>query len=388
MTGEPVRPGYGRSSLADLLPGLASHLDVPGHQDDVLGLPSSRRYVVVLVDGLGRQLLHRSAAEAPYLAGLLDRDGAVVGNRITAGVPSTTATSLTSLGTGLAPGRHGMVGYSYRLPGTSTVLNTLAWDADVDPVALQPQPTVFERALAAGVRVSSVGPTRFEHSGLTRAALRGPVFLGVREDWPAERRIAAVVDAASTGSRTLVYAYERRLDHAGHVHGCGSTTWRSELRRVDDYCARLRASLPSDVVLIVTGDHGMVDVPPEHRVIVEDTPQLRIGVAGLAGEGRFRQLYLDQAVTGSEAERQSERLAGRWAEVLGDRAWIRTRSAAIDDGWFGAVAESVVERYGHVLVAMRDDWAVMTRAFPRELDLVGMHGSLTAAEMDVPLLCD
>jgi hypothetical protein len=41
-----------------------------------------------------------------------------------------------------------------------------------------------------------------------------------------------------------------------------------------------------------------------------------------------------------------------------------------------------------VLVAMRTDWAVMTRQFPRELSLVGMHGSLTAAEMTVPLFVD
>ena len=64
---------------------------------------------------------------------------------------------------------------------------------------------------------------------------------------------------------------------------------------------------------------------------------------------------------------------------------MRTRDEAIDDGWFGPVEEDLRERYGHVLVAMRDDWAVMTRQLPRELTLVGMHGSLTAGEMLVPL---
>jgi hypothetical protein len=52
------------------------------------------------------------------------------------------------------------------------------------------------------------------------------------------------------------------------------------------------------------------------------------------------------------------------------------------------VDDDLRERYGHVLVALRNDWAVMTRTLPRELMLVGMHGSLTAEEMLVPLLID
>jgi hypothetical protein len=102
------------------------------------------------------------------------------------------------------------------------------------------------------------------------------------------------------------------------------------------------------------------------------------GLDALAGEGRFRQLYVDREPVPA--------VAARWADRLGDKAWVLTRDEAIEAGWFGAVDPDLVERWGHVLVAMRTDWAVMTRQFPRELSLVGMHGSLTAAEMAVPLL--
>jgi hypothetical protein len=372
---EMVVPAYGRSTLGELMPSIGAHLGVPGCRDDVLGLPSAQRYVVVLVDGLGWHLVRRAMAGAPYLSWLLGE-----GRPITSGVPSTTATSLASLGTGLPPGRHGIVGYTSRVPGTGEILNALTWESDLVARAYQPKPTFFERAAAAGVRVSSVALERFEASGLTEAALRGAEFVPFADEKAEDDRIDLVVAAAGRGDRSLVYAYERELDHCGHVLGCESPAWLSQLQRIDAMCERLRDALPDDVRLVITGDHGMVDVPTDHQIVAEDEPQLMRGVSALAGEGRFRQLYVDHG--------SATKVANRWRERLGDLAWVRTRDEAVEDGWFGPVEDDLRERYGHVLVAMRGSWAVMTRQFPRELSLVGMHGSLTPAEMAVPLFTD
>ena len=372
---EQVLPAYGSASLVDLMPSIGAHLGVPGCRDDVLGLPAASRFVVVLVDGLGWNLLRRNARDVPYLASLLGE-----GRAITVGVPSTTATSVASLGTGLVPGQHGMVGYTSRVPSTGEILNALTWESDPMPSAYQPKPTFFERATAARVAMSSVALRRFQHTGLTEAALRGADFVPYAENTPVELRTALTVTAARRGSRSIVYAYDRELDHHGHGHGCESAIWREELIRADARCAELRDTLPSDVRLVITADHGMLDVPADHRIIVEDEPQLMAGVTALAGEPRFRHLYVDHD--------RPRRVADRWRERLSSRAWVHTRDEAIDQGWFGTVDSELRERYGHVLVAMRDDWAVMTRQLPRELTLVGMHGSLTPAEMLVPLLID
>ena len=228
--------------------------------------------------------------------------------------------------------------------------------------------------------VSSVGMARFERSGLTEAALRGAEFVPFQHEHQEDRRIDLVVAAARRGDRSLVYAYERELDHSGHRAGCGSQEWLDHLIRIDAMCRRLRDALPDDVRLIVTGDHGMVDVPVECQLIAEDEPQLMAGVSALAGEGRFRQVYVDHD--------DPRAVARRWQDRLRDWAWVRTREEAVDEGWFGLVDDALLERYGHVLVAMRGSYAVMTRQLPRELDLVGMHGSLTPVEMTVPLCCD
>lgn len=372
-------PPYGHGTLADLLPSIGAHLGLGG--GDVLGLPPGNRWVVLLVDGLGAVQLADHADHAPYLASLLRGEG---DHRpfdgFTAGVPSTTVTSLTSLGTGTVPGRHGIIGYSCRNPRSGQFLNMLTWEGEDDPTALQPHPTYLRRAVEAGIDVGVVAPARFENSGLTAVSLEGGRFSPVHDEGDEDQRIHLTRAAAAASDRTLVYAYERELDHTGHSMGVASPDWRRHLRRIDAMAERMRDELPEDVRIVVTGDHGMIDVAAEERLVVEDTPTLQRGVEMVAGEGRFRQLYTEPG--------QTSAVLSRWQAELGERALVVTREQAVEEGWYGPVDEEVLSRYGDVAVAMLGTWAVMTRTLPGELGLVGMHGSLTAAEMLVPLVVD
>ena len=368
-----VVPAYESTTLGELMPSIGAHLGVSGFTQDAFRLPQSARYVVVLIDGLGWNLLRRAAREAPFLASLLGS-----AQPITSAVPSTTVTSLASLGTGLPPGQHGLVGYTSRVPATGEILNALTWESDPSPTAYQSKSTFFERATETGIAVTSVALARFRGTGLTVAALRGASFVPFSEDSAEDLRIALIAEAASRGDRSVVYAYERELDHCGHVYGCNSGTWLDQLARIDAMCERLRAALPPQVTMIITADHGMIDIPPDQRIVAEDDPALMAGVSALAGEGRFRQLYVDHEAPQLVAE--------RWRARLGEVAWVRTRDEAIEEGWFAATDDGLRDRWGHVLIALRGDWAIMTRAFPREFTLIGMHGSLTPAEMLVPLI--
>ena len=163
----PILPSYGESSLADLSSSILASLtgDPAGN---VLGLPETGRACLLIIDGLGLELLRAHQAAAPFLAEL-----AFNSRPLTAGFPSTTVTSLGSIGTGLPPAAHGMLGYQVAIPGTGKLLNGLNWPKDVDPVEWQPRPTIFERAFAAGVSATYVAPRGYEKSGLSMAALRG-----------------------------------------------------------------------------------------------------------------------------------------------------------------------------------------------------------------------
>ena len=354
-----------------MLPAVVAALGPPGWSA-AIELPAAPSYVVFLIDGLGWYLLRRHRDVAPYLNSLAD-----AASPITCGVPSTTATSLTSLGTGLAPGQHGVVGFTSRIPGTDTLLDALRWHPPVDPRQWQPHETVFGRARASGIAATTVSRRAFRGSGLTVASQRGAEYVGA--DTPGER-ISATVHASSS-PESVVYVYEGELDATGHARGCRSWAWEHQLGVVDSFAQRLREALSAQTALVVTADHGMVDVGPDDRLDVDEQVELLEGVRLVGGEARFRHVYCAAGAV--------DDVRAAWAESLGDRALVLSREDAVARGWFGEVDPAVRPRLGDVVAASLGTHAVVsTSRFEHEAKLVGFHGSLTADEMLVPLLVD
>lgn len=372
-------------TLADVLPALARSLGVPLGEGtgvssgvggpggvDALVVPPARRAVVVLIDGMGHELLLRRRGHAPFLRSLLDRTTSVP-----AGFPTTTATSMGSFGTGLRSGQHGLLGYEVLDPDRDQVFNELSWEDGPVPELWQPHETVFERVAAAGVTTTRVGPGFFDGSGLTRAALRGGSFVAART---LQDRVDATVSAVRASERALVYLYWGDLDKIGHVHGCESWQWGEELESIDRALAQLLERLPDDCSLTITADHGMVDVQPEHRVDVATTAGLADGLRHVAGEPRALQLH---CLPGARDD-----VLATWRAVLGDRADVVTREALVGQGLFGEVAPHLLPRLGDLLVLSRAGHCVVDsrRHRPELIALIGLHGSTTADEVDVPVM--
>jgi Type I phosphodiesterase / nucleotide pyrophosphatase len=366
----PVLPAYGETTLADLGASLLASLGVGG-EPNALGLPAADRACLLVIDGLGSDLLDANPAAAPFLSRL-----SASGRVLTAGFPATTVTSLSSLGTGRPPGQHGLLGYQVRVPDTGRLLNGLRWDKSVDPVAWQPGATIFERAAAAGIGAFRVAHGSFERSGLSEAAMRGADYRAANTPGALVARTAGALAGRSRG---LAMVYTGDLDGTGHACGCTSDAWQFQLGHADKLAEQLADALPAGVPLYITADHGMVDVPAERRADADQVAALRAGVALLGGEPRARHVYASPGAAGE--------VLAAWRETLGETAWIVSREQAVDEGWFGPVDCRVAGRLGDVIAAARGDSAVVaTVAEPRESALLGMHGSLMAADQRVPLL--
>jgi predicted AlkP superfamily pyrophosphatase or phosphodiesterase len=177
----------------------------------------------------------------------------------------------------------------------------------------------------------------------------------------------------------VTYVYDGDLDWTGHRYGVDSPQWRAQLAAIDASVEQLREALDPGVRLVVVADHGMIDSPVSSRIDVDEHLELRSGVHLLGGEARFRHLYCAGGAV--------EDVLATWRGHLGDRAEVLSRDEAIERGWFGPVVSQVRPRLGDVVVAARDDVAVMsTTDFPYENMLIGLHGSLTAVEMEIPIL--
>ncbi|MEV4555045.1 nucleotide pyrophosphatase/phosphodiesterase family protein [Nonomuraea wenchangensis] len=367
-------PGYGGGSLADLPGALLAALGVPEParpENARLTLAPADSVCLFLVDGLGADLLRAHPEAAPFLSSLTART-------LTAGFPATTVTSLCSLGTGMTPGEHGMLGLTLAVPGTGHLFNCLRWSLpggqSMDPEQWQPAKTVYQRAAEAGVRPSYVAPAEFENTGLTRAVYRGVRYLAADT---VDERIARVHEALRE-PHAHVTVYYGDLDAAGHMTGWGSDEWLHQLAVVDDMAARLAEGLPPGSALYVTADHGMVNAT--EKVDAEQVPELMEGVALLGGEARARHVYTEPGAARHVLE--------AWAETFHGKAWVVSRQEAVDSGWFGPrVREEWLERIGDVVAVPHDGLAIIAPSRHRiEALFTGYHGSMTAAEQNVPLL--
>jgi hypothetical protein len=371
--GDPLR-----GSICDVLPSAAALLSVSGSVD-MLGVTewvgNVRRVAVVLVDGMGRHLLPELAADAPLLASVLADDAGRL-DELACTFPSTTPTSLASLGTGVAPGEHGILGFNVKLPDSDQVLNHIRWRDDPPPTQWQPVPTWFERLERAGISARAVLPAAFIGSGLTEAAYRGAQFVAAKTD---DDYAELVVDQLRAAPG-LVYAYTAVLDTAAHAFGIGSAEWQAAAADVDALVTRLVEALPPDAALLVTADHGGLNVPKHRRIDLDADSRLSAGVRVVAGEPRVRYLHTEPGAASD--------VIATWSELLNGRADVRSRDDAVAAGLFGNVRPDHLPRIGDVVVMCLGDTAVLASAHeaPEWAQLVGFHGAATPAEMAIPLI--
>ena len=369
-------PDYGRRDLGAVLSGALASVgaaDAVAGRDakadqSRLGLGSYRHVVVVLLDGLGKLQFAPWQGHTPFLR-------SVTRKSLTSGYPSTTASSLALLGTGRPAGQTGMLGYTVRNPRTGALANLVSWHGAYDAHDWQPYPSLLETGTAAGIHVTAIGKQRFAGSGLTLAALRGGTFVGAEG-------IDARVDAALQAAKRpgVTYLYWAEIDKAGHHHGWGSDAWIAELEEAERGLRRLAASLPRSTAMVATADHGMVNIAGAPRWDVATDPVLRDGVELVAGEPRALHVHLRDGEAADAA-------AARWSEHLGDAAVVATRDEARAAGLFGTMDPHVEERVGDLVVAMAGRATVVDSRTqsPASLELLGVHGSLTPEELQVPL---
>ncbi|MFT4051849.1 MAG: alkaline phosphatase family protein [Microbacterium sp.] len=365
----PTDPS-GARSLTGVVPQILASLT--GRPD---WFPAASSAILVLVDGLGRGNLAARSGHARFLTSrMAKRDAARTV------FPSTTATALTSLLTGAGAGIHGIVGYRARVPGTLRAPNQLrGWESDgLDPLSWQRAAPILERESAAGRACFVVSKPEYANSGFTRAIQRGATFVPAAQ---LEERLEAAADLASDHPGALVYVYLPELDVIGHARGWESAQWTAGLERLDAALRRLEAAAAAKTGVVVTADHGMVDVPRERHVLLQDGDALLDEVDLVAGEPRLLQLYTSEGA--------ADRVAERWRSREQTRSWVLTRSEAIGAGLFGASVDAeVVPRIGEVLVAARSTVAYYDDRLTdkKAQGMIGQHGSLTDQERIVPLV--
>jgi hypothetical protein len=364
-----VLPDYSAANLSGLVPALMA---APGARPAWLtGAAREAGQVVLLVlDGLGWEQLRDRRALAPHMSSLQ-------GGPITSVVPTTTACALTSLVVGAPPAAHGVVGYRLVVAGPTgpEVMNVLKWRTPSGDARPFVDPLTFQsRDPFGGIAVPVVSKAAFAGTGFTDAHQRGARQVG----WYESSALAVEVRRLVEAGEPFVYAYYDGIDRTAHIYGFDAH-YEAELVAADRIVGDLLDVLPPEAALVVTADHGQVEVGSN---LVELDDEVMALTAMVSGEPRFRWLH-----TPSGERDEVEKLADLCRERYGAQAWVATYDQVESDGWLGGpVSDEVRPRLGDVAIAPFAPVAYMEPGEAAESRLVCRHGSLTADEMYVPLL--
>ncbi|MBI3772012.1 MAG: alkaline phosphatase family protein [Gammaproteobacteria bacterium] len=339
---------------------------------------SARNVVLLVVDGLGHD----------YLQGAGGMMAGQVARSLTSVAPPTTATAVTTFLTGVAPQQHGLTGWFVHFREVASVLAVLPFQPRLGGAALG-QTGISAHQLLGHVPIFdrmpvqsySVSPAWIAESEFNRAHLGRAQLVPFQNLDDLITQINRVV--LSHDQRKYVYAYWAGFDGLAHEHGVGSFQVAEHFKRIDQGVARLRESMAgSDTLLLVTADHGFVDIAPENRIDINQHPQLRQMLSlPLCGEPRMAYCYVRTA--------QARDFESYVTEQLGHAVALFSSQQILEEGWFGLGAPhpELLARLGDYVLVAKEGYALVQR-LPHETPLrhIGFHGGVSRAEMLVPLV--
>jgi hypothetical protein len=327
---------------------LSGFADLPGRIATLAR--EHERVAVVLLDAFGWAFVQRHA-DHPFLRRLEIEP-------VASQFPSTTTAHLTTLYTGLPVAEHGLYEWVVYEPAVDAPIIPLPFvtvdgaPLDLDPRTVVPGPSFFEQ-LDVPARV--LQPAQIASGKYNAAAFAGATVE------PYERFADAVGRVAATPG--LTHLYWDKIDAAGHRYGPSHAEFAAHSLAALDALAGLR-----DTFVVVTADHGQIDVGPIDHLDVEWPPlleQLRHPPAGSA-----RDCFLHV--------RDPELVVGELAAALGERAEVRLAAELFPDA-----GPRLQARLADVCVLPAIGRMAWLQAYPsRQLEFRGHHGGLTPAESE------
>lgn len=362
-----------------LLSGVRNFQKTPGIEtvSDMIG--PHDHYLFVLVDGLGMNLRHRFPRDGFFATALQTEIRSVF--------PSTTSVALTSLATGLWPAEHGLTGWWTHFPEHRRVIAPLIFTERATRLPCERLGLTLEDLIPASPILGSF--FRDPASYLPRAITEGPYAKWSRDGTPirafrsfAHLRRMAKRDIATVHGPSYRYLYLLTVDKLAHKHGVGSSEVAAEVRRIDRLLARLRETLPPSVRIVVTADHGLVDVPPEkHFTLRDDDAMCAHVIGGQSGESTTPVFHVKPGHDGAFLE--------EFARSTAAQSFTLYRPDELAEyGLYGPEPLSDEARLhlgNYVGISVEPARLEYVPPGTEPVNHIGVHGGLRPAEVNIPL---
>lgn len=394
-----ILPDYVSGSIANIPATVARLLKTPFD-----GLPPLRsklwepyedrtkRVVILLIDSMGWDMFH--SQQAVISSKLLN--GAMI-NKITSVFPSTTVAALSSLWTGAAPAQHGMVGLRLFFPDQAVLTSMIRFSPAFGnyPEALvnagvDPEDFLAVEGLGQQLAKAGIPSFAFKSYDILRGPLSTMFDRGVKEQYGFVSSADLFVRLRhfleqTAGQPSYTFAYWPAVDTISHVHGPDHESVGAEIRSIfhlieQELVASLSSTAREGTLLIITADHGHVPVSLERAIIIDEVPAVAdMLLMKPAGEPRVPYLYARQGA--------SEALLAKLKTHFGGELVAESSATLLNAGLFGPLPHSseATHRLGDIVLIAKDNYIILTKPdLNRANRYKGLHGGLTATEMEVP----
>lgn len=387
-----VKPRYDSGGFASL----------PGRIVDLLAAPQKYDAVVLfLIDGFGWRFFERFQG-APFLK-TAARLGQV--EKLVAQFPSTTASHVTTLHTGMPVGEHGIFEWYYYEPMLDALIAPLLFSfagtrqrdtlrsVGAKPKHLFPNNTIYRPLKKQGVSC-----TVFQHHEYTPSAFGDVVFSGARSLGykTLSEALVNLADAlARSPSPAYFVLYNDRIDAIAHEYGPDSPQTTAEIQvfllTMESIFQQALAGSRRKVLFMLTADHGLSETDPGKVVYLNRDPRFA-GVEKFfrtdrqgeplvpGGSARDFFLYIKPGLV--------EEVAAFLAPRLEGAAEVRRVADLMSEGYFGpTLSPKFCARAGDLVILpyrYQSVWWYEKNKYEQKYN--GHHGGLTPQEMEIPLL--
>lgn len=368
------------SGLANIINSIAHQFNLSKYASAPIELPEAQHYFLCLIDGLSDNLFLENEPNLNFLK-TSDEHKTVV-----SGFPSTTAASLTSLATGLDSIEHGIVGSAFC--HDKKYFSPLRWSylSKEDPSLPRAETDIlipkgtWGEMYKEGIQINAFLPLVIANSEYTKNVFSNAQIHSYEDSTLLINKISQTV---KTTHKTFSYIYFGNLDYIGHIQGAGSKEWKDELFSLESIIKNISRVIPKNSVLIVTSDHGMINIENKNMTDFSQMTDLKKETYLICGDIRARHIYL-------KSEYKKEINLAKWHNCLGENFNIYSRNMAINNQIFGShINPTFSERLGDLIIVSKNQYGLIDTSSlydQYQTSWIGHHGAISDDEQRIPLL--
>ncbi len=331
-----------------------------------------RNVVVILLDGMGKNIIHKNLKAD----GFFNTHVATFYKTV---FPPTTVAATTAMMSGKNPCENGWLGWDCYYPAinknvevfTNCITGSIEQAADYNVAQKYcGYEDIFEKINKCGIKTHLIAP-----------------FIDSKLD-TIDKVLETAQNLCSQPDRKFIYAYWPQPDGNMHERGCFAPSSRKCLadieQKVQNFCENVCGTEKSasgkksrsDTIVFITADHGHIDVQSR---FIEDYPQISDSlVRGPSIETRAANFFVKPGM--------HEKFEREFNAAFGDCFFLMTKAQVIEKQLFGTAPNGVHKDFESMLgdylaVGIGDVLFNFTKkAFK------GMHAGLTEDEMTIPLI--